>query len=151
VLPLDDLRLEAKVDLLDAKFTHFQRDPSDPSTSLAGNQTAFSPKFSFYGGARYTVPVAETYGLSLHADTSYKGAHYFNVDNLPALHQDGYWLLNASIELARSDNLFSVTAWLKNATDTRYFATGLANSGLGFLELIPGMPRTFGATVGVKF
>ena len=149
--PFDSLLLQAKVSVLDSKFRRFQRDADDPTTNLAGNRTAFSPKFSFAGLARYTVPVANRYALSLQVDTSYKGAHYFSVDNSPALKESGYWLMNSSIEFSEAHGRFSITAWMKNVTGTAYFATGIANSGLGFLELIPGLPRTFGVTVSARY
>ncbi len=149
--PLDALRIEAKGAFTDARFVRFQRDAGDPTTSLAGNRPAFSPTFSFVGSARYTADVAGSFAVWTQVDTSYKGARFFSVDNNPALRQDGVWLVDARITLSRKDGLYSVTAWIKNIGDAGYCGTGLANSGLGFLELIPGPPRTFGLTLSATY
>ena len=149
--PLDPLRVEAKVSYVDARFVHFQRDASDPTTNLAGNRPAFSPTVSFSGSARYTANITEAFALWLQMDSSYKGARFFSVDNNPALRQNGTWLMDGSIVLGRRDGRYSITAWVKNIGDVGYFGTGLANSGLGFLEVIPGPPRTFGLTLSAKY
>lgn len=146
----DALVFEARANLLDAKFTRFVFDSENPASNLAGNRPAFSPKVSFYGAARYTVPVS-TGALALQLDTSHKGAHFFTVNNIPALRQEGLWLFNASARYAAADDRYSVVAWVKNIFDTDHFATGLANTALGFMELIPGPPRTFGVTVSASF
>lgn len=149
--PVEALRIEAKAAFTDARFVRFQRDAGDPTTNLAGNRPAFSPTFSFAGGARYTADVAAGFALWTQVDASYKGARYFSVDNNPALRQGGVWLTDGSVTLARKDGRYSLSAWVKNIGDTGYFGTGLANSGLGFLEVIPGPPRTFGLTLRAKY
>ena len=149
--PADSLRIEARGAFTDARFVRFQRDAGDPTTNLAGNRPAFSPTFSFSGAARHTADVAEGFALWTQLDASYKGARFFSVDNNPALRQGGVWLADASLTLGRKDGRYSLAAWVRNIGDAGYFATGLANSGLGFLEVIPGPPRTFGLTLRAKY
>jgi iron complex outermembrane receptor protein len=142
--------LQLKAGFLDAKFVRFQLDASNPATNYAGNRTASAPKVSLAGLARYTVPTTAG-NWSLQADTSYKGAHYFSADNNPALHQSGYWLANGHLRFETSDARLSVTAWVKNIASERYVVSGLANTSFGFLEVFPGLPRTFGLTVTGNF
>jgi iron complex outermembrane receptor protein len=146
--PVARLLLQAKAGYLDSHFVRFQLDASNPATNYNGNRTASSPKFTFAGLARYDVPVgADT--LSFQLDTSYTGAHFFSVDNNPSLRQGGYWLLNGriSFEIPHA----SVALWVKNIGDRVYYVSGLGNAGLGFLEVIPGLPRTFGVTLSGRF
>lgn len=150
VHPTEALVFEARANLLDAQFTRFVFDSENPASNLAGKRPAFSPKVSFYGAARYTVPV-RTGEVALQVDTSHKSAHFFTVNNIPALQQPGLWLFNASTRYAAADDHYSVAVWVKNIFDTDYFATGLANSALGFMELIPGPPRSFGVTLSAGF
>ena len=89
--------------------------------------------------------------LSLTGDASYKGAHVFTADNNPAMYQKGYWLLGADIGLSLRDDRYTLKAWVKNAADTHYAASGVATTGFGFMELITGLPRTFGLTASAKF
>ncbi len=149
--PVEPLRIEAKASFVDARFVRFQRDAGDPTTNLAGNRPAFSPTFSFAGSARYTAPMTEDLALWAQVDASYKGARFFSVDNNPALRQAGTWLVDSSLTLGRRDGRYRLTAWIKTFGDVGYFGTGLANSGLGFLELIPGPPRTFGLTLSARY
>ncbi len=148
--PADALFLQAKAGLLDAKFKEFLLDPGNPATSFAGNRTASSPRLTLAGTARYDVPVG-AYTLSAQLDGSYTGSHFFSVDNNPALYENGYWLANTSLVLHSPGDRYSATVWVKNLFGENYLVTGLANTSLGFIELFPGMPRTFGLTVAASF
>lgn len=148
--PTDGLMLQAKVGLLDAKFEEFLLNPANPASSLAGNRTASSPKVTLASVARYDIPVG-AYVLGVQADGSYTGAHFFTADNNPALYEDGYWLANTSVGLRDALGRYSATVWAKNLFDKKYLLSGLANASLGFMELFPGLPRTYGLTVAARF
>lgn len=150
VIPVDSIFLQAKAGLLDAQFVRFQLDAANPATNYAGNRTASSPKLSMAGVARYTVPVG--YGAwSAQVDVTYKGKHFYSVDNNPALSQSGYWQTNGHVRFSTADERYSVTGWIKNIADKTYFVSGLSNASFGFMEIFPGLPRTFGVTVSGKF
>ncbi len=146
--PAEHLFLQIKTGFLDARFQRFALDASNATLNYDGNRIASAPKFSLAGVARYGVPVGAGL-LSAQSDASYKSGHFFSVDNDPALHEDGYLLVNARLiyELQR----YSITAWVKNIGDVTYYVSGLANTAFGFSELVPGLPRTFGVTVSAKF
>ena len=82
---------------------------------------------------------------------AYTGAHFYSADNNRALSQDGYWLFNGHVKFETADARYSLTAWMKNIADKIYFVAGLSNSGFGFMEIFPGLPRTFGLTLAGKF
>ena len=63
----------------------------------------------------------------------------------------GYWLANTSVGLRSADARYSATLWVKNLFGEKYLVSGLANTSLGFIELFPGLPRTFGVTLAAKF
>lgn len=149
-MPTDALFVRAKAGLLDAKFSEFLFDPSNPASSLAGNRTASSPKLTLAGLARYDIPF-DVYTLSLQADGSYTGGHYFTPDNNPVIYENGYWLANTSIGLHARDERYTVNLWVKNLFDEAYLASGLANASLGFNVAFPGLPRTFGVTATGRF
>jgi iron complex outermembrane receptor protein len=148
--PVDAVFLQLKAGLLDAQYVRFQLDPANPATNFAGNRTASSPKLSLAGVARYTVPVARG-NLSAQTDFAFTGAHFYSADNNRALSQDGYWLFNGHIKYEMADARYSVTAWMKNIADKKYFTAGLSNASFGFMEVFPGLPRTFGLTLAGKF
>ena len=148
--PADALYLQAKAGLLDAKFKEFLLNPADPASSLAGNRTASSPRLTLAGVVRYDVPLG-AYTLGLQADGSYTASHYFTPDNNPVIYEDGYWLANASLGVRTADERYAMTLWVKNVFDEIYLASGLANTGLGFIEQFYGLPRTFGITATGRF
>ena len=146
--PTDHTLLQLKTGFLDAKFDRFALDATNPGLNYDGNRIASAPKFSAAGIARYGVPLGAGV-LSAQTDVAYKSGHFFSVDNDPQLYQKGYFLANASLIYEMPD--YSITAWIKNIGDVNYSVSGLANTAFGFSELIPGLPRTFGVTVGAKF
>jgi len=148
--PIPPLFLQVKAGVLDAKFARFLLDPSNPASTLAGKRTASSPKLTLAGTARYDMPVG-AYMLSLQTDGSYTGGHYFTPDNNPVVYEDGYWLANVSAGLHTRDQRYAVTVWVKNLFDEDYLVSGLANASLGFYEIFPGLPRTFGVTAIGRF
>ena len=150
VFPIENLSIELKVGVLDAEFKRFQLDADDPSTDFAGNRTASAPSFSFVGAGRYNIPL-QIGRVGVDTDVSYTSSHFFTADNNPALREDGYWLLNGSLYFEDKQDRYKVSLWMKNVAGEKYFVSGLSNSGLGFLELFPGMPRTFGVSVTGKF
>jgi len=96
------------------------------------------------------VPLNDFYALSFEGDADYKSGHFFTADNNPALYQSGYWLFDVSTSLVRAGGI-RLSGWVKNLADRRYYASGLANTGLGFIEVVPGAPRTFGLTLEVRY
>jgi iron complex outermembrane receptor protein len=146
--PTPRLLLQANAGWQDAKFVRFRLDASNPRTNYDGNRTASSPKETLSLLARYEIPVG-AHALALQADGSYTGAQFFTVDNTPSLRQGGYWLANASVGFAL--DRVTLAAWIKNIGDRGYYVSGLGNAGLGFLELIPGLPRTYGVTASARF
>ncbi len=149
-VPVDTVFLQAKAGLLDAKFKEFRLNPADPASSLAGNRTASSPRLTLAGIARYDIPLG-AYTLGVQADGSYTSGHYFTPDNNPVIYENGYWLANASLGLRTADERYAVNLWVKNLFDETYLASGLANTGLGFIEQFYGLPRTFGITATGRF
>ena len=148
--PIDALRLDVKAGYLDAEFKKFQLDPGNPATNYAGNRIPSSPKFSLNALARYTVPLAAQRSLSFGAELSHKSAHFFTADNNRAMCENGYWILNADVTFALNEKV-SVKAWARNLGDTKYFVSGIATTGFGVMELMPGLPRTYGVTASAKF
>lgn len=149
-MPTDTVFLQAKAGWLDAKFKEFLLSPGNAASSLAGNRTASSPELTLAAVARYDIPLG-AYLLGIQADGSYTSSHYFTPDNNPVIYEDGYWLANASIGMRTADGSYAVNLWVKNLFDEDYLASGLANTGLGFVEQFYGLPRTFGITATGRF
>lgn len=59
--------------------------------------------------------------------------------------------MNGHLKYETGDGRYSVMAWMKNIGDKKYFTAGLSNASFGFMEVFPGLPRTFGLTLAGKF
>ncbi len=60
-------------------------------------------------------------------------------------------MLNGNVSFEDKGGRYRISAWVKNIADEDYFASGISNTASGFMELFPGLPRTFGLTVTGRF
>jgi len=75
-----------------------------------------------------------------------------DVDGFLASASDkAHWLINARAGVTLMDGKLDIAVWGKNLGDSRDTANALVITGLEATRVIPREPRTFGATVGVKF
>jgi iron complex outermembrane receptor protein len=66
--------------------------------------------------------------------------------------QGAYGLLDAKMELNVNNSNWTVSIWGKNVAGQKYYAGGVQYyQSLGYTEMVPGQPATFGATLSVDF
>lgn len=90
--------------------------------------------------------------LRLAADLGYRSKYYVDVNNLDALAQDGYRVVNASIDLEAIDERWGVSFGVKNLTDAEYITHGFdltAFPGVGLAYY--GDPRTYRLRMRYRF
>ena len=124
---------------------------------LAGNQLPRSPELQVALSARYEAPLTDTLTGMLRADYKWRSEAQSSIFNRPLTEIDSYGMLNlrARLELSTSAGLWSLDAYVLNATDELYI-TNVTELAAG-LNPIPygtagyGMPRTYGLTVGFSF
>lgn len=110
----------------------------------SGNHTPLAPKFTASLGATYTLPLQNDGQLQFTAQYSYNSGFYYETEN--RLRQDGYGILNGSIEY-RINERWGVELWGRNLTDTRYFALRSSSSTGAYASYAA--PRTYG--IDIKF
>ena len=104
-----------------------------------------TPDWTANLGAQYRVTVGAG-ELRFNANYAYNDGFYNDAENRQ--HQDGYHLVNASVEY-ETDSGYSLSVWGKNIGNIAY-ASQLYTSAAGDkIRVAPG--RTFGITAGVKF
>jgi len=75
-----------------------------------------------------------------------------DVDGFLASASDkAHWLINARAGVTLMDGKLDIAVWGKNLGDSRDTVNALVITGLEATRVIPREPRTYGATVGVKF
>lgn len=110
-----------------------------------------APKFSGNLGLQYRRPLGFAW-LELGADVSYRSAYYVDINNLNALKQDGFALLNASVGLEDNQGKWGLSFSVKNLTDEAYVTHGFdltAFPGIGLAYY--GEPLTYRFGVRYRF
>ncbi len=156
--PVDfgNLDFGATFSFLDGEYTDF---PDGPITTrnpaggniltlgdLSGVDTIRTPPVTFNLAANYEVPVGSN-KLGFHLSYYYNDGFFWEADN--RVRQSSYDLLGAQITLAAEDNRWEFKLFGSNLTDTKYYAQ--VNQGSLGDAGSPGAPRTYGATISVKF
>ena len=150
------LSLDGSIGLLNATYLKLTLQ----GVNLAGGQMPFAPDMTARLGLDWRA--AEFGGGELHVEPSinYVSNEWFSpfADKNPTpasqngnLHQGGYAKVNASTTWTRGD--LSVRLWVDNLFNRGTYVYGLDLLGPGFPYnfLVPSTPRTFGASVRVKF
>ncbi len=146
---------------LDSHYTNFPNapfytpnpDPPYGSLSTAGNadgkQLPEAPKFAFNFGFNYDT--AFSWGrLNFNQNYAFRGSFYFSPDNF--IHQKSYGLLDASVTYMLPNNdHWSLRAYGKNITGTRYYIGGEENSGSEGFVYAPGAPAIYGGILTYTF
>lgn len=126
-------------------------DLTSTGISLDGNRPVNSPRFTYNGSARYEVQLGERLMAAASMDANWRSAQFLETLNEPVSREKGYWLVNANVSLSEADSRWSLTAWVKNLTETKYRSYINDLASFGFVLNVYGQPRTYGLTAGFKF
>ena len=141
---------------LDATYTEFvtgdYRQNFD-QVDLSGNYLQNAPKYTVRGVLDYRRPVTDTGAFFGRVEASYQDKVYFTEFNNSDAEQDAYGLLNLLAGYEGGDGQWSVTGWVRNATDEFIYSNNIITAPLyGSVRvgsLLP--PRTFGLTLSLNF
>ncbi len=115
-----------------------------------GYKNTYSPTWTINGGYEHNF-ILGTFGMLVpRIDLQYKSEYVldYQLSNYPVNYQKPYYLVNGSIALSHASGMWSINAYVKNATN--YAAKNYLRSGMGFSMGISD-PRTYGAVLSVKF
>ncbi|HEX8404903.1 MAG TPA: TonB-dependent receptor [Duganella sp.] len=116
--------------------------------NYTGNPLSSAPRKQYSAAANFTVPLGDIGFLSGAANYAWRDTYNTGAANDPNLQIPSYGLTNMSASYESPDRGWKVTAWVKNANDTRYILT---RSTQVVRAEYNGEPRTFGITLGAKF
>lgn len=128
--------------------------PTDPGIAdLSGKRLASAPSWTAGGGLSWDIPLSNEAKFVLDGDVSYVSKVYFNEFNNRDAEQDGYINVNLNATYHSPDDRWTAGVWVKNLTNEYVIANNIVNAATYAFprtgSLMP--PRTYGATVGVKF
>lgn len=116
-------------------------------------QAANTPELTYNLMTRYFWEVNGNVNAYVQADYVYQDDVYFSLDNLQAISQEGYGLINlrAGFDFEVDEQWWSVSAWVKNVSDEEYFTEILTSGSAGVISGQIGSPRMYGITIKSEF
>jgi outer membrane receptor protein involved in Fe transport len=161
-LPTADLSFQGGITIANTKFTEGDQ------SSLSSNGVTFlgAPGSRLPLAPLYSWSLSGTYSHGLVADLVGRAtvgikysSHYNTGSDLdPRKDQDAFTLVNARLSVGPEDERYSVELWAENLFDTHYqqvaFDAPFQNAptnAVGVINAFLGAPRTFGATLRVRF
>jgi iron complex outermembrane receptor protein len=152
----EDLTTELSATWLEAKYTDFvQGDYRDNFNlvQLKGNYLSNAPKYTVHAALDYRHPVSDSGAVVGRIEASYQDKVYFTEFNNADAMQEAYGLVNLMAGYEGNEGKWSVTGWVRNATDEFVYSNNIITAPLyGSIRvgsLLP--PRTFGLTVAYNF
>lgn len=176
--PIEGLSFQGGVTYTDAKYGNFTAaDMTVPGnfaqlSLLPGARASFAPEWSATGSVNFDRSIGNglRFGMSLAA--KYSTDYNTGSDLLPYKQQDALTLLNGRITLGSEDDRWSFEVWGQNLTDEEYVqvAFNAPLQGSAFQSTVQpngtyynpaldsqtydaflGQPRTYGATLRIKY
>lgn len=122
-----------------------------PNGTVIDTELPNAPSVSLNALARYAWDI-EAGEISVQFDGNYNGEQFLEVTNPASSEEDGYFVGNARIGFAPSDSV-DLALWVRNVTDEEYrvYSLDVAGAPAPFINDVFARPRTYGATVNVKF
>jgi len=154
--PFTGFQIEANLGINDTEYKDFvlSRDVADPNTNtietvlddISGNQLANAPKHTLFTAAQYEFPLTKSYAMTICGEFRNIGQQFSDIQN--DLEIENYSLLNSLISV--TNGKYTLTGWIRNITNERYIAFGAPDTSFGRSTRMA-EPRTFGATLNIKF
>jgi len=141
-------KIQGGLSYLDGKYRKLDPGVSFPLSA----ELPETPKLSLTGSIEQTFYMDGGGSLSFRADGVYRSKTYKDPNNVEAIAQRPYALLNGRISYAMANDKVTFSVFGTNLTNKRYIVSGLdIASTFGMYEAYFGRPREFGAEVSVKF
>lgn len=113
----------------------------------SGRKMGFAAPWSASIGGRYAANLGGGGSLTFAGNYYYRQGYRTGIDQ--RVRSSTYNLLSASVTWADASDRFSLRLWADNLLDKQYFRSAGSGDFYDFAQ--PGAPRTYGATLGVKF
>jgi len=135
---------------LDATFD--DEDVNGNPQRLAGNRFRLAPRHNYSVGATYERTFANRAGVAITPTWLWRGQHFFEEANQPAIQQEAYGLLNLRATVTLPGGRFQVIGIARNLLDQEYIIdAGNTGGAFGIPTFISGAPRFLSIQVGYGF
>ena len=120
-----------------------------PVTSIcnfAGSTPAYAPPFSASIGATYKLETPSSGKFTFNINDRYNSRYFLSGDNFAR--QERHHLIDASIAWQSPNGHFDAQVFARNLTDQYVYAAAIVSNNF---TVVPGAPRTYGASLGYHF
>lgn len=152
-LPVTGLSFSINGGFTDAEFTSAINTSGGLPPVNAGTPFVNVPRWSGGASTQYMIPLADTgYGVTGHADYSYRSRVFHDVTGALDTSQAGYGLLGARLSFGPRDGQWQVSAFGTNITNRHYITGGADFTGsLGFDFVVEAPPAEWGLDLRYNF
>ena len=154
VYPTDGLSIDGSLSYLHFKYTS----PQDSNGFLVGSAipgtgiTPYTPELTYSFGIQYDYNMMSGSVISGRFDGSYQDNMYTTSENTTWSNIPGYFLGNARLTFKNPNDEWEVSLEVKNVFNKYYWlSVSDASASVGVVTGVPGMPRTWMATVKRNF
>jgi len=142
------IRVDGSIGYLDAEYKNL----NPGATVTTANKLIRTPSITASLGASVDFPITNRWLGSLRGDWSYRGAHFNDAPNTPALEQEAVSLFNARLSLTNEDDGWTFAVFGTNLSNEEYITAGTsAITSFGTVEAAIASPRRWGVSVKKDF
>jgi len=114
-----------------------------------GEEFIYSPDFQGSLSLIYDRVLSNGFGLQMTLNGRYQTESKTILEDLPLYRIPAYGVMNGSIGLSARDGGWALTLWSRNMLDEYYWSAVASNANV--VVRFPSPPRTYGATLSLKF
>lgn len=159
--PMRGLTLMVNGSFNDARYRRYDNAPCPAETAifspnarcnLSGRQVAGAPRWILNLGAEYRQAIGHQTQHYTAVSYAWRSAQDGSLDASVYSRIPAYGMLNLATgwDISQGENLWSLSLWVRNVTDKRYFPAVVATANGAYTASV-GTPRTIGATVRYSF
>jgi iron complex outermembrane receptor protein len=121
------------------------------TADLSGQRLYNAPLWTASAGVEYGFRLANGWKPYAGVDHSFRSGYFGTVEHGPGSYVSAYSLTNARLGLSSRGSRWDVSLWVRNVFDSQYLMAVYPIYGVGDYGAVPGDPRTYGATLRLKF
>lgn len=149
--PIAGLNLNAAASFVDSEVTsdYLSQNAFGVDANFKGEPFPNAPEFQFSADASYQWPISDRLDVFVGLGLSHQDDTNSEFGQSPELDVDGYTLVDIRGGVESQDGRWRLSAWARNVSDEYYWS--FASKTNDTFIRYTGMPRTYGATLTLRF
>ena len=145
--PVDGFSLDGSLSYLDFEY----KDTGNSGVPLTA-VTPYTPEWTYSFGVQYDHELGGGDRVGVRFDGSFQSDTFTEATNSEASRVEGVFLGNARLSYTTADDAWRISLEVQNVFDKYYYLSKSdVTASLGLITAVPGLPRTWAATVKRSF